>query len=156
MVWTQLVYIPLPQRILKAYITVSNLPINLQSPYFNIFKDSLLERDRPFYKDLGIISQPSITRKQKYTLSANIAISFIKVLDLTLEPAIKDLYLVKQRKLAQLQEESLISSPIYILRLTLPPGRGSLISPFRTSNNLNASNLDSSNKDNNTNIPDLP
>ena len=35
-------------------------------------------------------------------------------------------------------------------------GRGSPISPLRTSNNLNTSNLDGSNKDNKANIPDLP
>ncbi|XTI84320.1 hypothetical protein V2W45_1225346, partial [Cenococcum geophilum] len=88
----------------------------------------------------------------KYTLSINTAISFIEVLDLTLEPALEDLYLVKRRRLV----ESLISSPIYILKLTPPPGYSSLISPFRTSNNLNTSNLDGGNKDNNANIPDLP
>ena len=81
---------------------VSNLPIDLQSPYFNIFKDSLLERDKYFYKDLGIISWPSIIRKRKRTLSANTAISSIEVLDLTSEPAIEDSYLLKRRRLAWL------------------------------------------------------
>ena len=135
---------------------VSNLPIDLQSSYFNIFKDSLLERDKPLYKDLGITSQPSIIRKQKHTLSANTAISSIEVLDFTLELALEDSYLAKRQRLAQLQAESLISSPIYILKLILPLGYSNLISPLRTSNNLNTSNLDGSNKDNNANIPDLP
>jgi hypothetical protein len=45
---------------------------------------------------------------------------------------------------------------VYILKLILLLGRGSLISPLKTNNNLNASNLDGGNKDNNTNIPDLP
>ena len=80
---------------------VSNLPIDLQSPYFNIFKDSLLKRDKSLYKDLGIISRPSITYKRKHTLSANTAISFIEVLDLTLELALEDSYLVKRRRSAQ-------------------------------------------------------
>ena len=60
-----------------------------------MFKDSLLERDEPLYKDLGIMSRPSIIYKQKRTLSANTAIFFIEVLDLTLELAIKDSYLAK-------------------------------------------------------------
>ncbi len=38
----------------------------------------------------------------------------------------------------------------------LPLGRGSLILPLKTSNNLNANNLDSGNKDNDANILDLP
>ena len=134
---------------------VSNLPIDLQSPYFNIFKDSLPERDKPLYKDLGITSRLSIIRKRKYTLSTNTAISSVEVPDLTSELALKDSYLVKRRRSAQPQAESLISSSIYILKLTPPPGRGSLISPLRTSNNLNTSNLDSGNKDNNANILDL-
>ena len=135
---------------------VSNLPIDLQSPYFNIFKDSLLERDKPLYKDLGIISRLFITYKRKCTLSANTAISSIEVLDLTLKLAIEDSYLVKRQRLAQLQAESLISSPIYILGLTPPLGHSSPILPFRTSNNLNTSNLNGGNKDNNANILDLP
>ena len=135
---------------------VSNLPTDLQSPHFNVFKDSLLEWDEPLYKDLGITSRPSITRKRKRTLSANTAISSVEVPDLTSEPALKDSYLVKRRRLAQLQAESLISSPVCILKLTPPPGRSSPISPIRTSNNLNTSNLDGSNKGNNANIPDLP
>ena len=65
-----------------------------------MFKDSLLERDKPLYKDLGIISRPSIIRKRKRTLSANTAISSIEVLNLTLEPALEDSYLVKRQKLA--------------------------------------------------------
>jgi len=65
-----------------------------------VFKDSLLERDEPLYKDLGITSWPSITRKRKRTLSANTAISFIEVLDLTSELALEDFYLVKRRRLA--------------------------------------------------------
>ena len=65
-----------------------------------MFKDSLLERDEPLYKDLGIISQPSIIYKRKRTLSANTAISSIEVLDLTLEPALEDSRLVKRRRLA--------------------------------------------------------
>jgi hypothetical protein len=60
-----------------------------------VFKDSLLERDEPLYKDLGIISRPSIIRKWKRTLSTNTAISSIEVLDLTLEPALEDSHLVK-------------------------------------------------------------
>ena len=75
---------------------MSNLPVDLQSPHFNIFKDSLLEQNKPLYKDLGIMSQPSITHKQKCTLSANIAISFIEVLDLTSKPALEDFHLAKQ------------------------------------------------------------
>ena len=78
---------------------VSNLFIDLQSPYFNIFEDSLLKRDEPLYKDLGITSQPSIIYKRKCTLSANTAIFFIEVLDLTLELAIEDSYLVKRWRL---------------------------------------------------------
>ena len=135
---------------------VSNLPVDLQSPYFNVSEDSLLKQDKPLYKDLGIISRPSITRKRKYILSANTAISFVEVLDLTSEPALEDFYLVKRRRSAQLQAESLISSPVYILKLIPLLGRGSLILLFRTSNNLNTSNLDGGNKDNNANIPDLP
>ena len=76
-------------------IIVSNLSIDLQSPYFNMFKDSLLERDKPLYKDLGIMSWLSITHKQKRTSLANTAISSVEVLDLTLEPALEDSYLVK-------------------------------------------------------------
>ena len=65
-----------------------------------MFKDSLLERDKPLYKDLGIISRLSITRKRKRTLSANTAISSIEVLDLTLELTLEDSYLVKRWRLA--------------------------------------------------------
>jgi len=83
-----------------VYIIVSNLPTDLQSPYFNIFKDSLLERDEPLYKDLGMASRLSIIYKRKRTLSANMAISSIEVLDLTLEPAIEDFYLLKRRRSA--------------------------------------------------------
>lgn len=79
---------------------VSNLFIDLQSPYFNVFKDSLLKQDKPLYKDLGMTSWPSITHKRKRTLSANMAISFVKVLDLTLELALEDSYLVKWWRLA--------------------------------------------------------
>ena len=155
-VQTQLACAPPLQRILEVYIIVSNLPTDLQSPYFNIFKNSLLEQDKPLYKDLGIISQPSIIRKRKRTLSADTAISSIEVLDLTSKLTLEDSYLVKWQRLAQLQAESLISSPIYILGLIPLLGRSSLISPLRTSNNLNTSNLDSGNKDNNANILDLP
>ncbi|XTI83418.1 hypothetical protein V2W45_1226153, partial [Cenococcum geophilum] len=89
--------------------------------------------------------------KRKRTLSANTAIFSIEVLDLTLELALKDSYLVKRWRLAYL-----ISSPIYILKLTPSLGRGSPILPLRTSNNLNTSNLNGSNKNNNANILNLP
>ena len=152
----QLAYTPPLQRILEAYIIVSNLFTDLQSPYFNIFKDSLLKRDEPLYKDLGIISWLSIIYKRKRTLFANMAISFIEVLDLTLKLALEDFYLVKQRRSAQPQTESLVSNPVCILKLIPPLGCSSLILPFRTSNDPNTNNLDGGNKDNNTNILDLP
>jgi len=60
-----------------------------------MFKNSLLKRDKPLYKDLGIISRPFIILKRKRALSANIAISFIEVLDLTSKLALEDFYLVK-------------------------------------------------------------
>jgi hypothetical protein len=80
---------------------VSNLPADLQSPYFNVFEDSLPERDEPLHEDLGITSRPSITRKRKRTLSADTAISSVEVLDLTLEPALEDSHLAKRRRSAQ-------------------------------------------------------
>ena len=60
-----------------------------------MFKDSLLKQDKSLYKDLGIISWPSIIRKRKRTLSADTAISSIELLDLTLELALEDFYLAK-------------------------------------------------------------
>ena len=155
MVQIQLVYTPPLQTILEACIIVSNLFTDLQSPYFNIFKDSLLEQDEPLYKNLNIISQLSIIYKRKCTLFTNTAISFIKVLDLTSELAIEDFYLVKWRRSAQLQVKSLIFSSVYILKLIPPLGCSSLILFFKTSNNLNANNLDGGNKNNNTNILNL-
>ncbi|XTI84710.1 hypothetical protein V2W45_1465738 [Cenococcum geophilum] len=72
----------------------------------------------PFIENTGgvynsnLLDWPSITHKRKRTLSANTAISSVEVLDLTLELALEDSYLVKRR--------SLISSPICILNLILP------------------------------------
>ena len=75
---------------------VSNLLIDLQSPQFNVFKNSLLKWNKPLYKDLGIMSWLFIIRKWKRTLSANTAIFSVEVLDLTLEPALEDSYLAKR------------------------------------------------------------
>ena len=77
------------------------------------------------------------------------------MLDLTLELALEDFYSVKWWRSAQPQAKSFISSPVYTPKSIPLPGRGSLILPLRTSNNLNINNLDSGNKDNDINIPDL-
>ena len=135
---------------------MSNLPADLQSPHFNVFEDSLPERDEPLHEDLGMTSRPSITRKRKRTSSADTAISSVEVLDLTSEPALEDSRSAKRRRSAQPQGESLVSSPVCTPKSTPPPGRGSPISPLRTSNDPNTSNLDGGNKDNDANIPDLP
>ena len=135
---------------------MSNLPADLQSPHFNMFEDSLPKQDEPLHKDLSMTNWPSITCNWKHISSANTAISFIKVLDLTSEPVLKDFYSAKWQRSAQPQAKSLVFSLVCTLKPTLLPGHSSPILFLKTSNNPNASNLDGGNKDNDANILDLP
>ncbi|KAF2175215.1 hypothetical protein K469DRAFT_756367 [Zopfia rhizophila CBS 207.26] len=84
-----------------------------------------LEQDKPLYDDLGMISGPSVTRKRKCPSSADMIISSVEVLDLTLELDPEDSRSAKRQRPAKQRAESLVSDPVSTLKLTLLPTSGS-------------------------------